>query len=480
MREPQYSVRPAGSRRRPGRYTAARTAAERARSGPTPAEAKSRKAVAAAAIGNAIEWFDFGIFGFLTLLLGGQFFPGDDPVALARNAFAVFAVSFLIRPLGGLFFGPLGDRIGRKRVLPVTILLMAGSTFSIGILPTYDQIGYWATALLVAARLMQGFSTGGEYAGAATFIAEYAPDRKRGFLGSWLEFGTLAGFTGGAGLVTYLTLTLSPDSMSSWGWRIPFLVALPLGLVGLYIRLRLDETPTFQECVVAHDLAWRSPLRKVVARNWPEMLLCTGLVVLLNATVYTLLVYRESYLTQVLGVPDRLALMMTCSVLLGMMVVIVPLGSLSDRIGRKPLLLTSGFGILFLSYPAFLLLSRDGVAAKLAGLAIIGLFLVCFQAVVGSTLPAIFDTRVRYSGFAISYNVATSLFGGTAPWVINFLVERTGSPYTPAFYLMTAAAVSIIPMLLIKETAGQPLRGTEATRRVADIRSTADEPAGPP
>jgi MHS family proline/betaine transporter-like MFS transporter len=142
-----------------------------------------------------------------------------------------------------------------------------------------------------------------------------------------------------------------------------------------------------------------------------------------------------------------------------MMVVIVPLGSLSDRIGRKPLLLTSGFGILFLSYPAFLLLSRDGVAAKLTGLAIIGLFLVCFQAVVGSTLPAIFDTRVRYSGFAISYNVATSLFGGTAPWVINFLVERTGNPFTPAFYLMAAAAVSIIPMLLIKETAGQPLRG---------------------
>lgn len=479
MREPRYPVRPADSRPRSGRDAGTRTAA-RARSGPTPAEAKSRKAVAAAAIGNAIEWFDFGIYGFLALLLGSRFFPGNDPVAGTQNVFAVFAASFLIRPLGGLFFGPLGDRIGRKRVLPVTILLMAGSTFSIGILPTYDQIGYGATALLVVARMVQGFSTGGEYAGAATFIAEYAPDRKRGFLGSWLEFGTLAGFTGGAGLVTSLSLTLSPETMYSLGWRIPFLVALPLGIVGLYMRLRLDETPTFQDCVAAHDLAWRSPLRKVVARNWPEMLLCTGLVVLLNSTLYTLLVYRESYLTQVLGFRDAVALMMTCGVLLVMMVVIVPLGSLSDRIGRKPLLLTSGFGILLLSYPAFVLLSRDSMAAKLAGLTIIGLFLVCFQAVVGSTLPAIFDTRVRYSGFAISYNVATSLFGGTAPVVINFLVERTGNPYMPAFYLMAAAVISLVPMLMIKETAGQPLRDAETTRGVAGIRSTADEPSGPP
>ncbi len=441
------------------------TEGEQARTAPT-AASKYKKAVTAATIGNAIQWFDFGVYGFLAVVLGARFFPGDDPVAGTQNVFAVFAASFLIRPLGGLFFGPLGDRIGRKRVLVVTILLMAGSTFTIGILPTYNEIGVWALVLLVAARMLQGFATGGEYAGAATFIAEYAPDRKRGFLGSWLEFGTLAGFAGGASLVTFLTLVLSDDAMSSWGWRIPFLVALPLGLSGLYLRLRLDETPTFQECVAAHDISGRSPLREVVTRHWRDMLLCFELVVLLNIAYYTLILYLRPYLHRELDISNIEALLMICGVLLAMMTVIVPLGSLSDRIGRKPLLMTSGFGFLLFSYPAFWLLSQSSQTLTLLGLAIIGFFLVCYLAVVGSTLPAIFSTGVRYTGFAISYNVSTSVFGGTAALVITSLVNVTGNDDMRAFYLMAAAAVSIIPMLLIKETARQPLRGTEAARQV--------------
>lgn len=441
------------------------TEGEQARTAPT-AASKYKKAVAAATIGNAIQWFDFGLYLFLVALLGARFFPGNDPADVTPQALVVFASSFLFRPLGGLFFGPLGDRIGRKRVLVVTILLMAGSTFAIGILPTYNEIGFWAPLLLVAARMLQGFATGGEYAGAATFIAEYAPDRKRGLLGSWLEFGTLAGFAGGGILVTFLTLVLSDDAMISWGWRIPFLIALPLGLSGLYLRLRLDETPTFQECVAAHDIAGRSPLREVVTRHWRDMLLCFVLVVLLNIAYYTLLIYLRSYLTRVLDISNEAALLMICGVLLLMMAVIVPFGSLSDRIGRKPLLMTSGFGFLLFSYPAFWLLSRGSVTMTLLGLAIIGFFLVCYLAVVGSTLPAIFSTGVRYTGFAISYNVSTSVFASTAPIAILFLSERTGNVYMPAFYLMAAAAVSITPMLLIKETARQPLRGTEAARQV--------------
>lgn len=455
------------------------TSAEQAKS-VRPAESRSKKAVAAAAIGNAIEWFDFGLYGFLIVQLGAQFFPSADPATETLKTFAAFAASFLFRPLGGLFFGPLGDRIGRKRVLPVTILLMAGSTAAIGILPTEAHVGVWAPVLLVVARMVQGFSTGGEYAGAATFIAEYAPDKKRGFLGSWLEFGTLAGFTGGASLVTFLTLMLSDDAMNSWGWRIPFLIALPLGLIGLYLRLRLDETPTFRECVLAHDYAGRSPLREVVIGHWREMLLCFGLVVLLNITDYTLLVYLVNYLTRVLDTSNEVALLMICGVLLVMMAVIVPLGSLSDRIGRKPLLMTSGFGFLLFSYPAFWLLSQGSVTTTLLGLAIIGFLQVCYLAVVGSTLPAIFDTGVRYTGFAISYNVSTSAFGGSAALVITLLVGVTSNDYMPAFYLMGAAAVSIIPILLIKETARQPLRGTEAARRMAEQMASARSSAAGP
>ncbi|MGH3798310.1 MAG: MFS transporter [Pseudonocardiaceae bacterium] len=445
------------------------TSLRQAASGPVPVESMTKKAVAAAAIGNAIEWFDFGVYGFLVGEVGAQFFPNVEPSTQTLKAFAVFAASFLFRPLGGLIFGPLGDRIGRRSVLAVTILLMAGSTAAIGILPAYAQIGVWAPVLLLLARMLQGFSTGGEYAGAATFIAEYAPDKKRGFLGSWLEFGTLAGFSAGIGLVTLLTWRLAPETMNAWGWRVPFLVALPLGIIGLYLRLRLDETPTFEECVAAHDHGARSGLREVLAHHWREMLLCVGVVVLLNVGDYTLLIYAQEHLTQVLNISNRAALLMICSVLLGMMLVIVPLGSLSDRIGRKPLLIASAFGFLLFSFPAFRLLSRETEPASvLAGLAIIGFFQVCYLAVVGSTLPAIFDTRVRYGAFAIAYNVSTALFGGTAPFVIAYLVHHTGYDDIPAFYLMAAAAVSIIPVLLIKETAGQPLRGTEAARRVAE------------
>jgi MHS family proline/betaine transporter-like MFS transporter len=442
------------------------TSAEQAQSVPAPDESKTRKAIAAGAIGNATEWFDFGVYGFLVGTVGAQFFPNSDPATQTLSAFAAFAASFVIRPLGSLFFGPLGDRIGRKRVLAITIILMAGSTAFIGILPTHAQVGIWAPVLLVLARMIQGFSTGGEYAGAATFISEYAPDKRRGFWGSWLEFGTLAGFSAGALLVTALTLILPDATMSSWGWRIPFLVALPLGLIGLYLRTRLKDTPVFEETQAEHR-AVSSPLRELFANHWREMMICLGLVVLLNIADYLMLVYLQDYLTQVLHISTDSALVMICGVLVAMMVVIVPLGSLSDRIGRKPLLLTSGLGFLVFSYPAFWLLSQGSIPTTLAGLAIIGFFLVCYLAVVGSTLPAIFDTRIRYAGFAISYNISTSLFGGTAPLVIGLLVDRTGNNYMPAFYLMAAAAVSIIPMLLLKETAGQPLRGTVAAERLA-------------
>lgn len=442
------------------------TSAKQAHSRPVTVESMTRKAVSAAAIGNAIEWFDFGVYGFLLGIVGVRFFPNVDPSARTLAAFAVFAASFLFRPLGALLFGPLGDRIGRKRILAVTILLMAGSTAAIGLLPTYQQIGVWAPVLLILARMGQGFSTGGEYAGAATFISEYAPDKRRGFYGSWLEFGTLAGFGTSAGLVTLLNLALPGTAMGTWGWRIPFLVALPLGIIGLYLRLRLDETPTFRECVAAHDHAARSGLREVLAHHWREMLLCFGLVVLLNVADYTVLLDMSSYLTSVLLRPSESASLVIFGVLVAMMLVIVPIGSLSDRIGRKPLLLTSGFGFLLLSGPAFWLLVTNTAASVLAGLAIIAFCQVCFLAVVGSTLPAIFHTRVRYGGFAISYNVCTSLFGGTAPFMIAYLMRHTHNDFVPAIYLMTAAAVSIIPMLLIKETAGQPLRGTEAAHRV--------------
>ncbi len=438
---------------------------QRAAAAAEPDSSTVRKAVGAAAIGNATEWFDFAAYSYVVVYIGMNFFPESSGTARTLEAFIVFAASFLLRPLGGLFFGPLGDRIGRKRVLATTILLMAGATFAIGILPTYGQIGFWATALLVAARMVQGFSTGGEYGGAATFMSEYAPYRRRGFLGSFLEFGTLGGFSLGAITSTALIITLSEDAMTTWGWRIPFLIALPLGMIGLYLRLKLDETPAFQEQDVDRE---HSPLREVFTDHWRDMLVCFGFVILLNIAVYTMLTYMPTYLTQVLDISETTGLLLIIAAQLGMMAVILPMGALSDRIGRKPLLLTGCLGFLVLSWPAFWLLSLGSALTTALGLVILSFFLVCLLCLLGGTLPAIFETRVRYSGFAISYNVSTSLFGGTAPAVVTYLITQTGDQFIPAYYLMLAAAVSLVPILLMKETSGKPLRGTVAERELTE------------
>ncbi|MGO4754905.1 MFS transporter, partial [Streptomyces sp. 2MCAF27] len=205
-----------------------------------------RRAVAATAVGNMMEWFDFGVYAYVAVTLGKVFFPSSSPATQVVSTFATFAVAFLVRPLGGLVFGPLGDRIGRRRVLSTTMIMMAIGTFAVGLLPSYAAIGFAAPLLLLACRVVQGFSTGGEYAGATTYIAEFAPDRRRGFLGSWLDFGTFVGYSLGSGVVTVLTAVLGERGMVDWGWRVPFLIAGPLGLIGLYMRLRLEETPAFR------------------------------------------------------------------------------------------------------------------------------------------------------------------------------------------------------------------------------------------
>jgi MHS family proline/betaine transporter-like MFS transporter len=419
-----------------------------------------RRAVAASAMGNAIEWFDFGVYsaGAITATIGRVFFPTHDTASAVLSSFAVLAVAFVVRPFGGFFFGPLGDRHGRQKVLATTIILMSGSTFVIGVLPTYHSIGVAAPVLLILARMVQGFSTGGEYGGAATFIAEYAPDRRRGFLGSWLEFGTLTGYVLGSSLVLAVNLSLSQSAMDGWGWRIPFLVALPLGLVGLYLRTRLEDTPAFRDMRHAGRVA-RSPLRETLTHNWRMILNLVGIVLLLNVADYTMLTFMPTYLTQDLHISDTTSQLVTISVEVCMMIAITFIGRLSDRIGRRPLLITAAVGYVVLAYPAVALMAAGGTVRLVAGFAILALLLLLILAVIGSTFPAMFPTNTRYGSFAIGYNVSTSAFGGTAPFVISALITATGSDYVPAFYLILAALVALVPILRIPETAGVPLRG---------------------
>lgn len=423
-----------------------------------------RKAVGAAALGNAMEWFDFGVYGYLAVTLGQVFFPSSNPTAQLIATFATFTVAFLVRPIGGMVFGPLGDRYGRQKVLAATMILMALGTFSIGLIPSYAQIGLWAPALLLLARLLQGFSTGGEYGGAATFIAEYATDRNRGLMGSWLEFGTLGGYIAGAATVTALHMTLSQAQMLDWGWRVPFLVAGPLGLLGLYMRMKLEETPAFRAYTEQSEQRERETagqgLMTLLRLHWPQLLKCVGLVLVFNVTDYMLLTYMPSYLSVTMGYAESKGLLLIILVMLVMMPLNVVGGMFSDKLGRRPMIIGACAALFALAIPCLLLIGSGSDVLIFTGLMLLGLALVCFTSSMPSTLPALFYTPVRYSALSIAFNVSVSLFGGTTPLVTAWLVERTGDPLVPAYYLMGAAAIGLVTMLFVRETAGLPLRGS--------------------
>ncbi|MGW4529136.1 MFS transporter [Amycolatopsis sp. NPDC004378] len=431
-----------------------------------------KRAVGAAAIGNITEWYDFGVYGYLATTIQRVFFT-DLPSAAGQIAtFGVFAVSFLIRPFGGLIFGPLGDRIGRKRVLSLTVILMALGTFGLGVIPSYGAIGIAAPMLVLLARLLQGISTGGEYGNAMTFIAEYAPDRRRGFFGSWLEFGTLTGYAFGATIATVLAAALPGSALLSWGWRIPFLLALPLGLVGLYLRQRLEESPAFTQ-LEQHEgnrraASVRGEVATVFARYWPAMLVCGGLVLTWNVANYMLTSYMPTYLTETLpheggGISETASEILQIVVLVLLMVVITFIGRLSDKVGRRPVVLVGCVGLVTLSLPAILLVRAGGGVATFFGLLLMGLTLVLFSAVLPSALPALFPTRVRAGGLSIAFNISVSIFGGTTATVMSALVAGTGDLNWPAYYLMIAGVIGAVSIYFARESARRPLEGSAPT-----------------
>ena len=423
-------------------------------------ETTLRRAIVGASIGNTVEWFDFATYNFLAVTLAVVFFPPGNPTAALLSTFAIFAAAFFVRPLGGLFFGPLGDKLGRQRVLATVIILMSLSTFVIGLLPSYATIGIWAPLLLVVARCVQGFSAGGEFGGASTFLAEYSPDERRGFLVSWLEFSTLIGFVAGSILVLFLTTVLPDDAMTSWGWRIPFLLAAPLGIVGLYIRLRLEDTPEFRALEETGEVS-RSPLRETLVENWKQILQVGGLVIIQNIGFYVVLSYMTTYFQDPLGFSPTAASLSTTITLLVGMVLIPPLGALSDRVGRKPLLLASCIGYAVLTYPLFLLLNTGNLFAAVVAQVALGALLAVFISTSIAALTELFPTRVRYGGFSIGYNFSVAIFGGSSPYLAQYLVSTTGNSLSPAFIVIGGAIATLLVVLTVRETAGTDLLKTQ-------------------
>jgi len=417
-----------------------------------------RRAIAASALGNATEWFDYGIYAYGLTYISAALFPGSTAEA-TLFALATFAISFLVRPLGGLFWGPLGDRLGRKYVLALTIIMMSVATLLVGLLPTYARIGLWAPALLIVLRLAQGFSTGGEYGGAATFMAEYAPDKSRGFCGSFLEFGTLAGFSLGALLMLACSVLLGNEAMHAWGWRLPFLIAAPLGMIGFYLRTRMEETPVFLELEqsAGRKQHARVSLKELLTEFWKPLLLLGGLVVALNVVNYVLLAYMPTLQKQ-LGMTENMSLLVPLIGMLAMMVFLPFAGTFSDKVGRKNVWWFSLIGLFVAAVPMFLLMTH-GTTGALIGFAVLGLLYVPQLATISATFPAMFPTQVRYAGMAIAYNVSTSIFGGTAPMVNQWLIGQTDNHLVPAYYMMAACAVGALALFFVTETTGCSLRG---------------------
>lgn len=419
-------------------------------------ETDIRRVVTGASIGNAVEWFDFAIYGFLATFIAAHFFPAGNETAALLNTFAIFAAAFFMRPLGGFFFGPLGDRIGRQKVLAVVILLMSAATLCIGLLPTYDSIGVAAPLLLLLFRCLQGFSAGGEYGGGAVYLAEFARDDRRGLTITFMAWSGVLGFLLGSVTVTLLQALLSAEAMESFGWRIPFLIAGPLGLVGLYIRLRLGDTPQFAELTKADKTA-DSPLREAISSSWRQILQVIGLFIVFNIGYYVVFTFLPTYFIKTLGFSKSLSFASITLACLVALVLILPLAALSDRVGRRPLLIGGAVAFVVLGYPMFLLLTSGSPGAAIAAHCVLAAIESVYISCAVSAGVELFATRVRFSGFSVGYNVCVAVFGGTTPYVVTWLTAATGNPIAPAFYLMAAAVLSLLTVLTLRESAGRAL-----------------------
>lgn len=418
-----------------------------------------RKVVRASFAGTVVEWFDFAIYGYMASHIAATFFASTDPVVGLLETFAVFAVAFALRPLGGIFFGRLGDRLGRKRILILTVLLMSGSTAAIGLIPGHEVIGAWAAVLLVLARCVQGFSAGGEYAGATIYVVEHSPDRHRARYSSAMSAATFASFALAAGLGAVLSLVLPGAAMGEWGWRILFLLSVPMGLVAFFIRSKLSESPEFQAMVEDSSSRPAPSFGDVLRSQWSQMLKLGGFVMLTALSFYIYSTYMATFLTTVVGLAQGLTLLAGLVSLLLATALAPVMGRVSDRIGRRRTMQLAAGLLAVVTIPSYLLAEQATFTSALLSHVLISLGAVTANVVTSVLISEMFSTDMRYTASGFCYNVTYAVFGGTAPYVATWLVATTGSSVAPALYVSIVAVVALVLVTtLFPETAGKPLR----------------------
>ncbi|WP_240630332.1 MFS transporter [Specibacter cremeus] len=441
-----------------------------------------RKSVAAGSIGVLVHWFDWAVYAYLASTIAHVFFPDQDRTAGLLAVFGVFAVSFGMRPIGALIFGTLGDRVGRKRTLSIVILAMSAATLMVGLLPSYGTIGIWAPVLLVVARLVQGLAAGGEFGSAAAFLAEYSPVKRRGFGVSWLEVGSLLGFLLASLAVVMLNGVMSPEAVAEWGWRIPFLVTAPLGVIGFYIRSKIEDTPEFRS-LAQLDSVPASPVKEVFTRNWRQLLQTSGIEIMMNVTFYIVLVYLLTYQEETLGWDASTAALLSTAASIGALVLVPVFGALSDRFGRKPLMVGASVLLAVFSYPLFLVMQSGTPWAGAVSTLGLGFILSIILGVHAVTVAELFPTRTRQTGLSIAYSVTAAIFAGTVPYVLTWGIAVTGNLMLPAFYLILVALLGLATMLTVKESKGIDLLRDDiaaAAPRATDGEVRASVTAGDP
>ena len=410
-----------------------------------------RKVVIAGMIGNGLEWYDYALYGHLAAVISMHFFPSGNEYVSMIATFGVFAAGFLMRPLGALWFGYLGDRYGRRLSLAVSILLMAIPTACIGLLPTYAQIGFWAPVLLTVIRLLQGLALGGEFSGSITYVVEHAPVHRRGLAGSTSLVSMMLGILLGAAASSLCAQLLSEEDFLSWGWRVPFLAGLVIGLVGFYIRSLLSESPAYEEAKEQGHLS-ETPLKEVFAHHWKTLVMCIALYLTVTIPFYVLTVFMNSYMHKVLSYTLKEALVTNTISLLVVLALIPFMGLLTDKVGRKPVMLWSALAYLVSIYPIFWLIGSNDPLLALGGQLWMAVIMAAYITPIPALLVEMFPTSVRYTGMALACNISAAVFGGTAPMLLMWLINQTGDKTIVAAYIVLIVLISLTALWRYKET----------------------------